>query len=274
MKKINFFVSLVALAMTFSTANAQDPDEATSPEGSGDGFGASVDFTTTTIWRGGYLGGAAVQPSMSYSFKGLEAGMWASTNFSDEAYKELDFYVSYAIGGFSVTVTDYAWDITENTTLDYFGPYKKTHRLEAGLGFDFSEVSDLPLSVGVYTMVAGADRKSDGSDKQAHPTYLELSYAPSLKNGFDLALTLGAAIEDKNGAYLYSEKDGFNFVNVDIALSKTFAVKSGFTITPKVELAVNPTGFSEDPDIALKHGETSIHSHGKAVALAGLSIGF
>ena len=77
-------------------------------EGEG-GVEASVgaDVVSSYIWRGGKLDGAAIQPSLSVDYKGLSLGAWGSASIVGSGYKEIDFTLSYAVGGLTAMVTDY-----------------------------------------------------------------------------------------------------------------------------------------------------------------------
>ena len=84
-----------------------------------DGVEASVgaDVVSSYIWRGGKVDGAAIQPSISVGYKGLSLGAWGSASIVGSDYKEIDFTLSYAVGGFSAMVTDY-WCASDD--VDYF----------------------------------------------------------------------------------------------------------------------------------------------------------
>ncbi|MCR5454103.1 MAG: hypothetical protein K6F33_03855 [Bacteroidales bacterium] len=220
------------------------------------GFHFSTEFVTEDVWRGCFDASAAFEPEISYTIGGLSIGTWAASplNYGSDDYRELDWYVEYAFDfGLSFMMTDYCWT-DDNGQFEYFGKYKDTHFLEATLGYDLGAVTDVPLSFNVNTMIAGANRKENGD--QALSTYMELIYAPSLKH-VDLSLTLGAAAEPE--AILYSRKDGFNIVNIDLGVSHDFNIKDVATLTVMAHVICNPTG---------------IEYKGEAYALGGVAISF
>jgi hypothetical protein len=114
----------------------------------------------------------------------------------------------------------------------------------------------VPLSFNANTIVAGANRKEN--DDQAFSTYMELVYAPSLKN-IDISLTFGVAAEPEDAA-MYSMKGGFNIVNIDLGLSHDFKIKNVATLTVKTDLICNPSGLNDD--------------RGDAYAIGGIVISF
>ncbi len=263
--KIANFLTSVAFVLAAFNANAQDLDDELVGQDNDNGFHFSTEFVTEDVWRGGFAGSAAFEPEISYTIGGLSIGTWGSSplNFGQDNYNELDFYVEYAFDfGLSMIVNDYCWtqeyeriDGSIGEAFDYFGPYKENHYLEAGIAYDWGEVSDVPLSFNVNTMLAGANRKYNGD--QGHSTYMELVFAPSLKK-LDMSLTVGAAIENEE-ALMYSRKDGFNIVNVDFGLSHDFKIKDAATLTVRGHLVCNPTGFD---------------THGEAYVLGGVAIKF
>ena len=241
--KITKIIFAAVLAMCAFAAQAQDKDDdfdfPFENEDNDNGFHFTTDFVTKNTWRGMNVSDAAFQPELSYSIGGLRIGSWGSTALnSDDKYTELDFFLEYAVGGVSMMVYDYCWT-DDNGKFDYFGKYKDTHLLEVGLGYDFGEICEnFPVSFNVNTIVAGANRKAN--DDQAFSTYMEIVYAPSLKN-LDLSFTVGAASEDEDAA-MYSRKGGFNIVNIDFGLSHDFKIKDIATITAKADIIFNPTG--------------------------------
>lgn len=241
------------MVMAFGSAKAQDETPAEEP---GSNLSVTVDFTTKALWRGGYCGGPSIQPGIEYSIGGFSVSTWNSSeiNMGQGGFEEIDFALGYSIGGASILLSDYCWNNAYGN-FEYFGPYKENHFLELGLGYDFGELTSLPLAVSVNMMLAGANRNF--SDEAAHSTYVDLVYSPSC-GGFDFAFTLGAAIENEE-SLMYSKKDGFNIVNIDCAVSKSFPLKSFATITPRAELMCNPVGFDK---------------HGEVYFVAGLGIAF
>lgn len=263
--KITKMILAAMLAIGSYAASAQNTDDDDLLEfekeaaNNDNGFHFSTEFATRDVWRGGFVSSAAFEPELSYSIGGLSIGTWAACplNSSNDHYNELDFYIEYAFDfGMSLMLTDYCWN-NANDKFEYFGKYKDNHLLEATLGYDLGAVCDnVPLSFNANTIVAGANRKEN--DDQAFSTYMELVYAPSLKN-IDLSLTFGVAAEPEDAA-MYSMKGGFNIVNIDLGLSHDFKIKNVATLTVKTDLICNPSGLNDD--------------RGDAYAIGGIVISF
>ncbi len=143
-------MALLSMAMPF-TAKAQDKVEAS----------AGVDLVSGYVWRGQDLGGVSLQPSASIAYKGFSLGAWGSVGIESSDTKEFDLILGYSTGGFSVSVTDYWYNVTgDGVTAKYFqyGAHNaaNSHLFEAQIGYDFG-----PVAVNWYTNFAG----DDGVDK-------------------------------------------------------------------------------------------------------------
>ena len=111
-------LSTIAAFIIMSATMSTRAEELSVNEDKGISISLGADVVSSYVWRGSLLDGASVQPAISLDVAGLSVGMWGSTSLTSFAnwsnsYKELDLYVSYAIKGFSVTVTDY-FCATEN----------------------------------------------------------------------------------------------------------------------------------------------------------------
>ena len=70
-------------------------------------FSVSCDIASRYVWRGTDFGNSAsIQPSISYTSGQLTVGAWSAWQHSGVG-NENDIYASYAMGDFSLTVTDY-----------------------------------------------------------------------------------------------------------------------------------------------------------------------
>ncbi|MCR5455184.1 MAG: hypothetical protein K6F33_09385 [Bacteroidales bacterium] len=246
MKKVILTAALLAV-LASGAANAQEVEE--SP------LTFSAGLRSREVWRGTNLCGLAGEGGIDFSAGGFSAGVVTTFSIGKDDYMEFDWYASYSVKGAFVSLTDYSWTQDQ---FEYFGPYKNYHYLELGVGYDFAETTDLPLSVSYNMMLAGANKTVDGD--QAHASYIELCYAPSLACGIDLACKVAAAIEnDETEALMYTRKDGLNFSLISLELSKTYNLKDFCTVTPAVSAICNPTGLGE---------------HGEMYFAAGLTFGF
>ena len=245
MKKI-FLTAMMAAAVL--SAAAQEEETVDSP------LTFETNLNSNALWRGTHVTGLSAEGIINYSVAGFSAGVDAISTIGKDDYNELDFYISYQFKGAFVSLTDYSWTMDK---FEYFGPYKEYHFLELGVGYDFSEITDLPLSISYNVMLAGANRTAD--DKQGYSSYLEIGFTPSLACGIDLDIALGMALEGEESALMYTKKDGFNVCNAKFGVSKTYNLKNFCTVTPNVNIMCNPTGFGD---------------HGEAYFSAGVGFAF
>lgn len=232
MKKL--FLSAIMAAVVLSAAAQEEEAVEESP------LSFETNLNSSILWRGAYITGLSAEGVINYSVAGFSAGVDAISAIGKDDYHEFDLYIGYQFKGAFVTLTDYSWTMDK---FEYFGPYKEYHFLELGVGFDFSEITDLPLALSYNVMLAGANRTIE--DKQAYSSYLEVSYTPSLACGIDMEIALGAALESEESTLMYTKKDGFNICNAKFGLSKTYNLKDFCTVTPNVNVVCNPTGFED-----------------------------
>ena len=128
-----------------------------------------ADFVSDYIWRGlDQNSGFSIQPSLTLSYKGLSLNAWGSqtlskwgVNDNGGGAKEFDINLSYAIKGFSVTVSDYWWSGTDMP----YGYYEDAHYFEGTLAYNFGETFDkFALNISWSTMFAGGDKFVLGED--------------------------------------------------------------------------------------------------------------
>ncbi|MFI3281762.1 MAG: hypothetical protein R3Y44_07325 [Rikenellaceae bacterium] len=202
--KVTFGLLAMALCASISSASAQVT------------LSGGSDFVSTYVWRGAYCGGASVQPYAELGLGNFAVGSWGSTSLeATEACKEVDFYASYGVGGFSAMVTDY-WCGTEG------GLYGEGHVFEATLAYEFGE--NFPLSIGVSTNFSGDDDYS---------TYIALAYPVSVG---DVGLDFGVGITPSAGAYA----EDFAVCSVSARVSKAITVTDTFELPLFVDAIVNP----------------------------------
>lgn len=205
----------------------------------------AADIVSSYLWRGtpGYasLGdenvlGPSIQPTLACIFGNLEIGAWGSGDFTG-TYKEVDLYAAYTIKAFTVTFTDYYWDLgwLGKNYFEYHND-STSHILEGMLAF---KPADFPLSFAVATMFYGADKNFDEPDKNNYSTYFEVGY--SLPVGTD-KLDFAFGITPFDGYYGdgYGGKDGFGIVNVSATGYKNIKMGSNFELPLKAALIANP----------------------------------
>ncbi len=186
-----------------------------------------ADLVSSYVWRGAKGAGASVQPYAELGIGGFAVGVWGSTGVDyTEGAKEVDYYVSYSVGNFAVTLTDYWW---EGDALPYFGP---GHYYEGALSYTISE--KFPLSVSVSTMFGG-EGDQDAEGNQLYSTYVALGYPFTVGSvGFDL----GVGITPAAGMYA----DEFGVCSISGRVSKSVPITSEFELPLFVDMIVNPAG--------------------------------
>jgi hypothetical protein len=238
MKKLNL-LSFVILT-TIPVMKAQDSVQ----------IKVTADLVSSYVWRG-VLSTAKptpnFQPTLAYCNKGLELGVWGSTDFIG-SYKEVDPYISYTKGLFKVTLTDYNWNF-KNPYFN-FNNKETDHILEGALAYN--GVVSFPLSVSVATMFYGADKKYESNyqytdnngntvtggqnpAKQNYSTYVELAYPVKSINFF-----LGFTPSDGYYGDGYGNRSGFSIVNLGLSGSRSINLTDKFSLPVKATLGFNP----------------------------------
>lgn len=188
---------------------------------------AGADLVSSYVWRGIYQTGVSIQPTLSLSAYGVTLSAWGSTDFSTAA-KELDFYISYQIKGFSIGVADYWWS---GEGKSYFND-RKSHYLEANLSYTFSD--KFPLSLGANTIFYGYGDKSDeGKGKQRYSTYFTASYPFAVKS---VECEVGVGISPWDGMY----SKGFNVATVTARATKKLQLSKKYELPVFAELIFAP----------------------------------
>ena len=184
-----------------------------------------ADFVSSYVWRGMYQAGVSIQPALTFSAYGLTIGAWGSTDFSTFS-KELDFYLSYELKGFTASLSDYWWN---GEGASYFRN-AGSHHIEAGLGFTFSE--KLPLSLELNTMLSG-DEDKDDDDRKYYSTYISASFPFSVR---DIDCEAGIGVTPWKGMY----SDKFDVVAISAKASKRLQLSPKYALPVFVELIFSP----------------------------------
>ena len=210
MKSVKLFFLLFASSAAWGNLRAQDVS-----------ISAGADIVSSYIWRGLYVGPASAQPSISLLAGDFKLGIWGSSSF-EGTWREFDLYVGYAMGNFSILVTDYFFprDLPDGAGSSYFK--LSEHLFEGTLGYSFGE--SLPLSLAWNTNFAGDDDYS---------SYLEASY--SIPAG-DVAIDLILGLTPWAGIY----SDGFALINASIKARKEIAITDSFSFPVFSQAVLNP----------------------------------
>lgn len=220
MKKY-MIICLALLLSGAATAKAQDKVEAS----------VSMDLVTDYVWRGQHLGEISMQPSLGIGYKGFSLSAWGSVGLSRPSdTKELDLTLAYSVGGFSVSVTDYWFDVGSDLYCNYFRYTSgaTNHVFEATLGYDFGF-----LSLSWSTNFFGDDLTDAG--KQAFSSYFEVN-VPFAFAGLDWTATAGAV----PFATDFYDTERFALTNLSLTASKAIPITDSFSIPVFAQLAANP----------------------------------
>lgn len=226
-----------------STEKQAPSGSASAPTGKSRGvrivFGS--DLVSSYIWRGFYNAGASIQPTLAMKVGGFSLTAWGSVDFASSSYKEADLTAAYTIGGLTVSLTDYYWTGSPMAvTPDSPGPSRNyfrfgsdtPHRVELGAAYCFGE--RFPLTVAWYTMLFGADKKSNGD--QCYSTYAEVSY-PFSVGSVDMGACVGFTPWETSGTY---GTDEFAVCNVALSATKAIRFSDRFQLPVFTRLIWNP----------------------------------
>ncbi|MCX6286238.1 MAG: hypothetical protein NTY96_03925 [Bacteroidetes bacterium] len=263
MKKLILLVFICFISMHYLYAQDEqalkEAEEAVSDKAATLNFGADV--MSRYIWRGIDFGNSpAIQPSLFFSWRGLNIGAWGSYSFASYRtqvndtvsvnmgnYAEMDMYVSYTLKWFTLMFFDYFVpngldaNYTGLKEYQYFNYDKKTtgHTFEVSLTFTGPE--KFPIKFFVGTLVYGNDKAKDtlgmyGGDvnNDNFSTYLELAYPVTFRK-IDLNFFAGGT---PFGSGWYGPKAGFT--NVGITARKMIPITKSYCLPVQASLITNP----------------------------------
>lgn len=209
----------IACSMAVGMATAQEKLETT----------LNADVVSQYMWRGTQLGGAAVQPTLGVSWKGLSLSAWGSVGIARaEDMKEIDLTLQYTTGGLTLGLVDY-WNDTADKRYLYYQAHGTGHVFEAFAAYDFG-----PLSVSWQTNFAGNDKKKS-QGKQAYSSYAEVQ-APFRLATCDWQAAVGLVPYASD----YYETTGFAVTNVSLRASKPLKISDQFSLPLFAQLVANP----------------------------------
>jgi hypothetical protein len=262
MKKSIFYLLMAVLLVAVIPVSGQETPESGVPEGaseaSGTEFYIGTDLVSRYVWRGTDYGNSpAIQPSVSVSLKGFTLGAWGSYGLFNEMgenefglpenlgnYAEVDLYLSYTRGWFTVMLYDYyiPSGLHPNSGSDYFNWENAStgHTLEGSLIIEGTE--QLPLRLTLATLFYGADKNEDADgnpgegDKNNYSTYFEAQYTFSLgRAGVELSPFIGATPFSSSW---YGERGGI--INLGLTAARDIPFTEQFSLPVKASLVTNP----------------------------------
>lgn len=205
-----------------------------------------ADFVSDYIWRGCYQNsGFSVQPTLGLSYGNLSLSAWGSQSLTKvDGAQEFDINLSYTIGNFGITVSDYWW----NGIMSTYGDYKHDHHFEGTLSYYFGD--KFPLNLSWSTIFAGGDENNDGD--RAYSSYIYASYNIACPADITLTPAVGFVPWESNSIY---GTDGAEFTEISLKASKAIQITESFSLPLFVQAIASP-------------------AHDKTYLVAGLSLGF
>jgi len=225
MKKM-VLVLLVLFSMTHMGIRAQEND--TKAE-----LNVTTDIVSSYIWRGMVADPTPnIQPGMVFTYRKLTVGAWASTNFTG-TYQEVDLYVTYEVGPFSLTVNDYCWDPNISSTPYFeYNNDKTGHIFEGSLLYTGGE--KFPIKLTAATCFYGADKKwVDGKQENQYSTFIEAGY-PFNISGKKLEACVGFTPEE--GMY----GNGMGIMNLMLSSTRDIKISDQYNLRIKGSLSFTP----------------------------------
>jgi hypothetical protein len=225
-------------------------------------FNLGADLVSRYIWRGiDYGNSPAIQPALSFSWKGFNIGAWGSYAFAKQSiqvndttvadagtYAETDLFISYTYQWFTLIIFDYFTvnGLSPNEGNRYFDYNNATtgHALEGSFVFEGTE--KVPLQVMASTFFYGNDKNRDSTGtygegtKNNFSTYFELAYKINLKKiGVELKPFIGGI---PFGSSLYGPTAGIT--NLGLTAKKEIPVTEQYSLPLQVSLITNPQAQS------------------------------
>lgn len=246
---ISFSIAFLSVISFFpSTVFAQETiSEVTSPEYNNWGgklikspYGLGLDIQTKYMWRGMEMmpdeSVPVLFPSMNYAYKGLF--LYATGGYAiNGKYAEVDLGISYSWKGLTFGINDYYYPTIDKKEDDYLVGGKHTgHWLEGSITYAPEKI---PLIATISNFFAGADKYigTDGKEKQAYSTYIELGTYYDFLDQNRIALNVGAALN--KSCYNNYEHD-FSVCNIEFKYTYTVPFKNGWSLPLNVAYIYNP----------------------------------
>lgn len=225
MKKITVLILMLLVAGSFITA--QNKIE----------ISAGADLVSKYVWRGMDFGNSpAVQPSLSMTAGGFEAGFWSSyaTNESAKSADELDFYMSYTFdfktASLTAMVTDYYFPNGGNK-LGNFNNHDNedgagAHTFEAGASLSFE---NFPLIFSAYY---------NFYNDAGNNSYFQLDMPFNIKD-YEVNLFCGATPGSKKNPNYYGATS-FSIISLGVQATKSVKITENFSLPVFVAYSINP----------------------------------
>ncbi len=249
---------------------------------------AGAKFNSVYLSRGRNVGGINVQPQATIGYAGLKFLAWgnigATDNSCQELLKEIDLKLSYSVFGFSVGFMQLFYfdgtpffNFTEPTLEQFETNTRNTAQTEFSWGYDFNELTHIPLHIEWITRIAGSDHYIAES---AQGKYVQRAYSTYIGVGYDWSLPLGFTLSPKIGitpwksAYTYFKGD---FAVNELSLKLNWRYKKPINTNANMLVDVylmgvmNTHNLNAQTAVILDHTR---HSEQRLNCLVGMAIWF
>lgn len=205
------------VGLWINTVWATEADNTVQSVGTSWNIYGNVELLNMHVWRGGKSGNApSLEPMMEISWNKLTLGSWAAATF-DGQFKELDLYLAYSLGNFTLGVYDYycpPFEAVNPEFVNFQGP--NTFHLYS-VDASFNGTDDFPVKLTASTMMYGMDRDPE-SGNNYFSTYLEAKFYQDW-NQWEFSSLLGAT--PHKGIYASQAA----FMNVEFEVRRNFTMK-------------------------------------------------
>lgn len=203
-----------------------------------------VDLYSRYVWRGMDFGNApSIQPALSFSYAGLELGVWGAYALSSQAseFDEIDFWLGYSYGfdnesSIGAVLTDYYFpnggikisNFNNYDAVDANGdPDPGAHILELGLSYTGPGSFPVTLSgyVGIY-------------NDAGNSTYFQIDY-PFTAGDTELTVFCGAAGGNSENPDVYRAGE-FAVINVGVSAERRIRITESFGPPLSLAFILNP----------------------------------
>lgn len=258
-----FIIVIICSALSLKAQDEKVLDEIEAEKGFNQAsVNLGADVMSRYVWRGTDYGNSpAIQPNLSFSWKGLNIGAWGTYAFSSHdirlndstminagSYAETDLYISYTYQWFTLMLFDFFTvnGLNPNEGNRYFNYQNATtgHTLEGSLTFEGPD--NFPLQVIASTLFYGADKNQDSTGvyglgtNNNYSTYFELAYKIQLKRiSVELKPFIGGI---PFGSSWYGPSAGVT--NIGLTAKKDIPITPKYALPIQVSIITNPQAQS------------------------------
>lgn len=221
---------------------------------------AHAELDANYVWRGLYCGGLSLQAEAEVSYYGFFINSWWNVGTTDWRWgrrtadgrpvtgfnPEVDMSLGYQYKGFKVLFMHmYYFDRYADGSMSRYFDFGNYAPGGGGVTTEWRviyRISDrVPLQLMWCTRVFGHDGYMQGGElKRAYSTYIEVRYDQTLPHDYTLSGVVG--LTPWKSLYTSYQK-GFAFVNLQLALSKSWQVADHCSVDLGGQITLNPASM-------------------------------